>query len=75
MQGETEYKDGDKLTTIEAAVYLKHQPQTLELWRIKGQGPSFIKYDNGRVFYRWEDLRAYDDARVRTSTKPTPAKE
>lgn len=42
-------------------------PRTLERWRWKGEGPSFVKI-GGRVVYRIEDVLAYELDRQRRST-------
>lgn len=42
-------------------------PRTLERWRWKGEGPTFLKI-GGRVVYRLEDVLAYEQARHRHST-------
>ena len=41
--------------------------RTLERWRWTGEGPHFIKL-GGRVVYRLEDVEAYEEASVRSST-------
>jgi hypothetical protein len=43
------------------------QPNTLEIWRVQGRGPKYIKV--GRlVRYRESDLDAWLEGRTRTST-------
>lgn len=56
------------LTTPQAAEYLGGlKPNTLEGWRVRGEGVPYRKI--GRlVRYRIEDLDAYLDAQTRTST-------
>ena len=46
------------LTTIEAAEYLALGKQTIERWRLTGEGPKFVKM-GGAVRYRLEDLDAF----------------
>lgn len=36
-------------------------PRTLEAWRHKGVGPSFLKI-RGRVVYRFDDIVAFEQA-------------
>lgn len=45
-----------KLTTKEAAAYLRLQPCTLEVWRCRGRGPKFQKIGGRRVVYDITDL-------------------
>ena len=42
-------------------------PATLTTLRTRGGGPPFVKLGR-RVFYRVQDLRAWRDARLRSST-------
>jgi len=60
------------LTTREAAAYLKIQPATMEQFRWYGRGPRFVKIGRS-VRYRQNDLDAYLDARVFTSTTEAQA--
>lgn len=55
------------LTTPEAANYLSVQPTTLEVWRVQGRGPRFLKLGRA-VRYRQSDLDAYLSAGSRQST-------
>jgi len=43
--------------------------RTLERWRVKGQGPRFVKL-GAHVVYRLSDVEAYEAGQVRTSTRP-----
>jgi len=56
------------LTTTEAAEHLGVKPGTLEVWRVQGKGPTYLKLGRS-VRYRMADLDAYmaDAARVSTS--------
>ena len=45
-----------KLTTQEAAAYLRLKPGTLEVWRCHGRGPKFQKIGGRRVLYDFSDL-------------------
>ena len=69
-----------KLTTKEAAAYLRLQPCTLEAWRCHGRGPKFQKIGGRRVIYDEIDLSQFaSDCTVLTTdtrpglTKPTTA--
>lgn len=56
------------LDTVEAAGYLRVSRQFLEKARVlSSDGPPYVKIGR-RVFYRRNDLDAYIDAQVRTST-------
>jgi hypothetical protein len=39
-------------------------PRTLQMWRNKGIGPLFIRIGKRSVFYRTEDVLAYEKAHV-----------
>lgn len=47
-----------KLTTKEAAAYLRLQPCTLEAWRTRGRGPKYQKLGR-RVVYDFKMLREF----------------
>ena len=53
--------------TTQAADYLDLKKPTLEVWRCRGYGPTFIKMGKA-VRYRKEDLDAFLDSKVRKST-------
>ncbi|HKB59833.1 MAG TPA: helix-turn-helix domain-containing protein [Gallionellaceae bacterium] len=55
------------LNTRDAAAFLGGSPTTLEIWRIRGSGPRFVKI-GARVFYRKQDLENYVAENIRTST-------
>ena len=55
------------LRTNEAADYIGLTKSTLEAWRVRGNGPQFLKLGKA-VRYRKEDLDDFVNARVRTST-------
>jgi predicted DNA-binding transcriptional regulator AlpA len=45
------------------------KPGTLEVWRVQGKGPRFIKFmKNGAVRYRKSDLDAWIAEHTRAST-------
>lgn len=55
------------LTTKQAAELLDVKPNTLEIWRVKGDGPVF-KRIGSNVRYSESDLLAYLEAGTRQST-------
>lgn len=55
------------LTTREAARYLRMRPSTMERWRSSALGPRYRKF-GGRVVYTQEDLEAFANAGLRSST-------
>lgn len=65
-----------KLTTKEAAAYLRLQPCTLEAWRCHGRGPKFQKIGGRRVIYDEIDLSQFaaDCTVLTTDTCPGLAK-
>lgn len=50
------------LTTAATAEVLGIAPQTLRMWRHRGQGPLAIKYGR-KVMYRREDIEAWLESR------------
>ncbi len=48
----------NKLTTEEAAAYLRLKPGTLEVWRCRGRGPKYQKIGR-RVVYDEIDLSEF----------------
>ena len=48
----------DFLDTQQAAEYLNLKKNTLEIWRLRGDGPGFCKFGRA-VRYRKQDLDAY----------------
>jgi excisionase family DNA binding protein len=60
-------KDTRYLRTKEAAYYVGLSARTLEKHRTYGTGPAYRKV-GGRVLYSLEDLRAWTDRGVCTST-------
>lgn len=61
------------VTTKEAAQILGLSPATLEVWRCHGGGPVFVKMGRA-VRYRYTDLEAFQDDRIRKSTSDTGSK-
>lgn len=60
------------MTTREAAAYCRLSKQTLERYRLTGEGPRFAKYGKSggtaAVRYRKEDLDAWIAGRIVRST-------
>ena len=63
---------GTHLNQVELAARLKISPRTLERWRWKGEGPTFLKI-GGRVVYRVDDVEAYETGRRCESTVQSTA--
>lgn len=55
------------LTTPEAAELIRHSPQTMRAWRVRGGGPPYIRL-SGRVLYSNADLREWLTSHRRFST-------
>lgn len=55
------------LSNVEAAVFLKLSPRTLEKMRVIGGGPRFRKFGR-RVLYKLNDLEQWADGRACEST-------
>lgn len=60
------------LNTKQAAERLTLSPNTLEVWRCRGDGPPFVKLGRA-VRYRASDLDAYVERRTRNNTSETEA--
>ena len=61
----------EMFTTPEAAAYIKMAVQTMERFRLTGEGPIFAKL-GGSVRYRRCDLDAWIESRLVRSTSQTP---
>ncbi len=62
----------DFLTTRQAAALIGLKKNTLEIWRIRGGGPRYIKFGRA-VRYRQSDLETYIEAQTRQSTSQESA--
>ena len=47
--------------------------RTLQGWRYKGKGPAYIRIGERSIFYRIEDVEAYEAASVVGAPPPEPA--
>jgi hypothetical protein len=63
----------DLLTTSETSVVVKNSPRTLESWRLKGDGPKFVRMGRRGIRYRWGDLVEYVHSRRFSSTSEEQA--
>lgn len=61
------------LTTKEVAVLLKVSIQWVEIGRVYGYGPPFIKITNRMVRYRLSDIQEWIAMRLYTSTSEAQA--
>lgn len=60
-----------KLTTAEAAAYLRLKPGTLEVWRCRGRGPKYQKIGR-RVIYDQKFLDEYASAHTVLTSDTCP---
>lgn len=60
------------LNETKAAEYLGISIRTLQAWRVRGNGPVFVKLGRA-VRYRPSDLNAWVDARMAASTSALEA--
>ena len=58
----------DNLTTAQLAVELGLHPFTLCNWRVQGRGPAYVQMCGKAIRYRRQDITAWLEAQVRTST-------
>jgi hypothetical protein len=63
-----EWSLDDLLTSSELAGALKVSERTPENWRLRGDGPPFIRVGGRRILYRWRDVVSYLNARSFGST-------
>lgn len=56
------------LTTEQAARLLGLRRRTLEGWRVRGGGPTFVQISKRCIRYRIEDLESWTESRLRRST-------
>jgi predicted DNA-binding transcriptional regulator AlpA len=54
---------------IELAGMLKVQRQTIQKWRLIGEGPKYVKCSGRVVRYRLKDVHNFLKRRTRQSTK------
>lgn len=55
------------LTTKELAERWRMKPDTLEHWRIRGDGPKFIRFGGRKVLYPITEVEAFERACMHTS--------
>ena len=72
--GETSMKnkEGNYLSTRQAAAYLGLSPRTLDRYRVSGEGPDFYRF-GGRILYRQADLEQWAAERRVSSTSEESA--
>ena len=56
------------LTTTEAAAYLNVAKQTLEVWRVKGCGPEYLKMGRAVRYHRTRHLDSFAEKSIRRNT-------
>lgn len=56
------------MTTSEAAAYLRLKTNTLAIYRMTGEGPTYIKQSARRILYRRSDLDEWLNKRAFRST-------
>ena len=65
---DAEVDEDELLSTGEVAAWLKVSTQFLEIGRLKGYGPKFIRLSARRIRYRRDDVRAWLLARAHAAT-------
>ena len=62
------------LDEVEAGRFLRLSPRTMQQWRVKGDGPRFVRLSARCIRYRVQDLRDFVTQSLRTSTSdPGPS--
>lgn len=56
------------LNEARAAELLSVNPRTLQQWRLRGNGPAFVRISSRCVRYRYRDLLRWGEDRLRSST-------
>ena len=62
------YSPDALLNTEQVADALQLSRRTIEVWRLKGGGPKFIRAGGRRVLYRWSAISEWLDGRTFNST-------
>lgn len=60
------------MTERQAAKFLGFSPRFLQMRRLQGSGPKYIKVSARAVRYRRRDLIEWIESRTRTSTSDNP---
>ena len=60
-----------RLTVDELAERWQLSAMTLHQWRWKGKGPQYMKIGK-RVTYRLQDIEAFEESQLRSSTSHKP---
>lgn len=69
------FNDDPVFKTPDAGAILGVTPDRLEKWRRRGQGPEYLRYDGGDIFYELSALIAYKAAhRIHPSRQPKPGR-
>lgn len=56
------------VSTSKAADLIGVSKRTMEAWRLRGEGPPFVRISKRCVRYRIEDLEGWTAERVKSST-------
>lgn len=56
------------LTETEASKLIEFSTRTLQKWRVLGRGPKFVRVSARAIRYRREDIDAWIEASLRSST-------
>jgi predicted site-specific integrase-resolvase len=56
------------LNEADAAKALGLTPRTLQEWRRRGSNLPYVRVSSRCIRYRWVDLQAFAEERIRTST-------
>ena len=60
--------EGCLLRERDAARFLNFNVRTLQMWRVRGGGPPFVRVSSRAVRYRLQDLEGWIEERLRRST-------
>jgi len=66
--GVSEAKPARLINEHEAAAFLGYTTRALQNWRVRGGGPAFVRVSDRSIRYRYSDLSAWVEARLRVST-------
>jgi len=59
------------LTEAQAAEFLNFTSRALQAWRIRGNGPKFVRISSRAIRYQKCDLQNWIDERIKSSTSET----
>lgn len=60
------------ITEHDAAEFLNVSVRSVQAWRVRGDGPRYVKISARCIRYRRRDLQEWFESKIRTSTSEDP---